>query len=160
EGDRFIVIHLMIAGRLRWRDPTAKSKVPASLILATFEFPRGTLYLTEAGSKRRASVHLVRGEASLVEFDRGGIGGPEGPRGGFAAQLTSENHTLKRSLTDPRLFSGIGNAYSDEILHRAQLSPLALTSRLEPEAITRLYHATRASLTEWTERLRAEVGDG
>jgi len=157
EDELFVVIHLMIAGRLRWRTPDAK--IPAKLALASFQFPTGVLVLTEAGRTRRASLHLVSGERSLREFDRGGLDVLLADRGSFAARLTSENHTLKRALTDPRLFSGIGNAYSDEILHRARLSPLALTSRLGEEEISRLFETTRTVLQEWTARLRAEAGD-
>jgi len=157
EGELFVVIHLMIAGRLRWR--TSGSKLPAKLALATFQFPFGVLVLTEAGRTRRASLHLVSGEAALREFDRGGLDVLDADRARFAERLTSENHTLKRALTDPRLFSGIGNAYSDEILHRARLSPLALTSRLGEEEISRLFETTGAVLREWTTRLRAEAGD-
>ena len=157
QGDLFLVIHLMIAGRLRWRPP---GKTLASKnVLAALTFPRGTLYLTEAGTSRRASIHLVRGEAGLAEFERGGLEVLDADLPAFAQRLTSENHTLKRALTDPRLFSGIGNAYSDEILHRARLSPLALTSKLSEAEIARLYHGTRAVLREWTERLRAAVGE-
>lgn len=158
EGERFAVIHLMIAGRLRWRPSGRKS--PGKIWLAAFAFEEGTLYLTEAGSSRRASLHLVAGESALAPFERGGLEPLEASRDTFAARLTSENHTLKRALTDPRLFSGIGNVYSDEILHRARLSPLTLTSKLAPDQIGRLYEATRATLGEWTARLRAEVGDG
>jgi formamidopyrimidine-DNA glycosylase len=157
EDELFIVIHLMIAGRLRWRAPDAK--IPAKLALASFQFPTGLLVLTEAGRTRRASLHLVSGERALREFDRGGLEVLVADGGSFAARLTSENHTLKRALTDPRLFSGIGNAYSDEILHRARLSPLALTSRLGEEEISRLFETTRVVLQEWTARLRAETGD-
>jgi formamidopyrimidine-DNA glycosylase len=158
EGERFIVIHLMIAGRLRWHARDAKP--PGQAALALFEFPAGILALTEAGTTRRASIHLVAGEAALAQFDRGGLEIFDVDREAFAARLVSENHTLKRALTDPRLFSGIGNAYSDEILHRARLSPLALTRKLDPDEIGRLFDATRATLSEWTARLRAEVGDG
>ena len=157
EGDRFLVIHLMIAGRLRWRPPG--KKVPKSLGLAAIEFEHGTLYLTEAGTSRRASVHFVEGEASLAPFDRGGIEPLEATLAEFAARLRSENHTVKRALTDPRLFSGIGNAYSDEILHAARLSPLALTSRLSDDDVARLHEATRTTLVAWTDRLRAEAGE-
>ena len=163
EDELFLVIHLMIAGRLRWSDHEAVKKPrlpPRKLTLATFDFPSGALILTEAGSTRRASIHLVRGEAALREFDRGGLEVLEAGLPEFAARLRLENHTLKRALTDPRLFSGIGNAYSDEILHRARLSPLTLTSRLEDAQIGRLYHATRDTLRDWTARLRAESGDG
>ena len=158
EGGLFVVIHLMIAGRLRWRPPGAKT--PGRIGLAAFDFPGGTLLLTEAGSKRRASLHLVRGEAALAGFDRGGLEPLETSLAGFRDRLVSESHTLKRALTDPRLFSGIGNAYSDEILHRARLSPVALTRRLDDDGIERLYGAVRAVLVEWTDRLRREAGDG
>jgi formamidopyrimidine-DNA glycosylase len=158
EGDLFIVIHLMIAGRLRWRTPD--KPIRGKLAQAAFEFPDGTLYLTEAGSKRRASIHLVSGEAALAEVDRGGAEPLLVDLHTFSERLLSENHTLKRALTDPRLFSGIGNAYSDEILHRARLSPMTLTRRLQPEEIERLYNATRETLIEWTARLRADVGEG
>lgn len=156
EEELFLVIHLMIAGRFRWKPPGTK---PAGkLVLASFEFPEGSLFLTEAGTKRRASIHLVAGEESLSQFDRGGLEVLESDLASFANRLTSENHTLKRALTDPRLFSGIGNAYSDEILHRARLSPLALTRRLSEAEIDRLYQATRATLEGWIVRLRDQAG--
>jgi formamidopyrimidine-DNA glycosylase len=155
EDELFLVIHLMIAGRLRWRPPGTRP--PGRLGLAAFEFPTGVLLLTEAGTKRRASIHLVRGAAALSEFERGGLEVLEADLDAFTERLTSENHTLKRALTDPRLFSGIGNAYSDEILHRARLSPLALTRKLSPNEIARLFDAIRGTLREWIERLRAEV---
>jgi len=157
EGDLFVVIHLMIAGRLRWRAPgkTLRGK----MLLAEFVFPDGTLYLTEAGSKRRASIHVVESEAALAAFERGGLEVMNASLAEFGARLRSENHTLKRSLTDPRLMSGIGNAYSDEILHRAKLSPLMLSSRLSDEQVAQLFHATRMTLAEWTDRLRVEAGD-
>ncbi|MFN2563579.1 MAG: Fpg/Nei family DNA glycosylase [Gemmatimonadaceae bacterium] len=158
EGDLFLVIHLMIAGRLRWR-PLSTKPPGSKLVLAALEFPDGTLFLTEAGSKRRASLHLVAGEDALRQFDRGGLEVLEAGLDQFAARLRSESHTLKRALTDPRLFSGIGNAYSDEILHRARLSPLARTGKLSDEEVARLYDATRDTLTRWTARLLAEVGD-
>jgi formamidopyrimidine-DNA glycosylase len=158
EGERFVVIHLMIAGRLRWH--AAGAKPPGKSALALFEFPTGTLALTEAGTKRRASIHLVAGEAGLAPFMRGGLEVLEAEERQFAERLRSESHTLKRALTDPRIFSGIGNAYSDEILHRARLSPLALTRKLDDEAVRRLFEATRATLLDWTDRLRAEVGGG
>jgi formamidopyrimidine-DNA glycosylase len=154
----FLVIHLMIAGRLRWR-PLAKP-MKGKLVLATLAFPQGLLHLTEAGSTRRASVHLVRGRAALAAFDRGGLEPLDATRDAFAARLRSENHTLKRALTDPPLFSGIGNAYSDEILHRARLGPLVLTSRLTEDEVTKLFVATQAVLREFTARIRAEVGAG
>jgi formamidopyrimidine-DNA glycosylase len=158
EGELFVVLHLMIAGRLRWRAPGKKP--PGKIALAAFVFPNGTLYFTEAGSTRRASMHIVAGERALDAFDRGGLDVMECSLDAFAERLTSENHTLKRALTDPRLFSGIGNAYSDEILHRARLSPLMLTSKLDQEQLRRLHDATIDVLREWTDRLRAEVGDG
>jgi formamidopyrimidine-DNA glycosylase len=154
----FLVLHLMIAGRLHWKPPGAK---PAGKIgLAAFDFPSGTLILTEAGSKRRASLHVVRGEAELARHDPDGLEVLDADSGAFMTVLRRHNHTLKRALTDPHLFSGIGNAYSDEILHRARLSPLTWTSRLTDEEADRLFAATRATLTEWTDRLRAEAGDG
>jgi formamidopyrimidine-DNA glycosylase len=156
EGERFLVIHLMIAGRLRWRPPG--KKLPGKLALAAIELEEGTLFLSEAGSTRRASVHLVVGEAALAQFDRGGLEVLDAPLDAFAGRLRSENHTLKRALTDPRLFSGIGNAYSDEILHRARLSPLALTSRVADDEVARLHAATRLTLAEWTDRLRRATG--
>jgi formamidopyrimidine-DNA glycosylase len=157
EGDLFLVLHLMIAGRLRWRELGAKAG--GKLVLAVLEFPHGAIHFTEAGSKRRASMHLVAGSERLREFDRGGLEVLEADEAAFTERLTSENHTLKRALTDPRLFSGIGNAYSDEILHRARLSPLALTSRLTTDEITTLYQATRATLQDWIDRLSRETGD-
>ena len=157
DRDVFAVLHLMIAGRLRWRVPGAKP--PGRIALAAFVFPNGTLFLTEAGSTRRASIHLVAGKPGLAEFDRGGLEVLDSSAAAFGERLTSENHTLKRALTDPRLFSGIGNAYSDEILHRARLSPLMLTSKLDTDQIERLHSATLITLGEWTARLRAVAGD-
>ena len=157
EGDLFVVIHLMIAGRFRWH-PLGK-KAGGKLVLAVFEFPDGLLFLTEAGTKRRASIHLVSGEAALGQFERGGLEVLESDLASFAQRLRSENHTLKRALTDPRLFSGIGNAYSDEILHRARLSPMTLSSRLTEDEIATLYQATRATLEDWIDRLRREAGE-
>jgi formamidopyrimidine-DNA glycosylase len=154
EDDLFLVIHLMIAGRLRWI--AAGGKVPGKIGLAAFDFPNGTLVLTEAGSKRRASLWLVRGEQSLAQFERGGLEVLEADVTQFAERLERENHTLKRSLTDPRLFSGVGNAYSDEILHRARLSPIKHTRKLSEEEIARLFEATRSVMLEWTDRLRKE----
>ena len=154
EGDLHLVLHLMIAGRLHWDEKRAGRKTRGTLAL--FEFDRGTLSLTEAGTKRRASLHLVQGEAALRAMDPGGIEVMEVDAKAFAAQLQKENHTLKRALTDPRLFSGIGNAYSDEILHRAKLSPIGLTGSLSEEQMQTLYTATRAVLHEWTQRLRTE----
>jgi formamidopyrimidine-DNA glycosylase len=158
DGELFIVIHLMIAGRLRWRAVGGKLP-PKGSILAAFHFPNGVLVLTEAGTTRRASMHIVRGEAGLSDFDRGGLEVLDASLADFSARLTSENHTLKRALADPRLFSGIGNAYSDELLHRARLSPVKLTRKLTTEEIARLFDATRETLTEWTSRLRAEAGE-
>jgi formamidopyrimidine-DNA glycosylase len=155
DADLFLVIHLMIAGRLRWLD--AGGKAPARITLAVFEFASGWLVFTEAGTKRRASLHVVRGAAGLASLAAGGLEVQEASLSDFAARLTSESHTLKRGLTDPRLFSGIGNAYSDEILHRARLSPLTLTRKLGPAEITRLFEATRDVLAEWTTRLRAQA---
>jgi len=156
DDDLHLVIHLMIAGRLRWKPRGAKP--PGRIGLVAFDFPNGTLLLTEAGSKRRASMHLVVGTEALAIFDRGGLEPLEADQAAFTERLLSENHTLKRALADPRLFSGIGNAYSDEILHRAHLSPLQLTSRLQVEEIARLYRSVRDVLTEWTDRLRQETG--
>ena len=156
EDDLFLVIHLMIAGRLRW--VPAGGKVPGKIGLAAFDFTNGTLILTEAGSKRRASLWLVRGEKSLEQFERGGLEVLDCHIAEFTERLTRENHTLKRSLTDPGLFSGIGNAYSDEILHRAKLSPIKHTRRLSEEEIQRLLDATKTTLIEWTERLREKSG--
>jgi formamidopyrimidine-DNA glycosylase len=156
DDDLWIVIHLMIAGRFRWLKPAAK--IPGRMGLAGFDFPSGSLILTEAGTQRRASITIVRGETALEEFDRGGAEPLEIDEATFGARLTGQNHTLKRSFTDPRIFSGIGNAYSDEIFHRARISPIKLTSRLTPDEIARLYSATREVLTEWTDRLRAASG--
>jgi formamidopyrimidine-DNA glycosylase len=158
DGDVFVVIHLMIAGRLRWRPSDKPMK--GKLVQAVFEFADGSLSLTEAGSKRRASITLVRGAEALRAIDRGGLEPLDATEAEFAARLRSEGHTVKRALTDPRLFSGIGNSYSDEILHRARMSPTALTRKMSDEAVGRLYRATRETLTEWTEKLRAEVGEG
>ena len=157
EHDLFLVVHLMIAGRLRWLANDAKP--PGRITLAIVEFANGRVAFTEAGTKRRASLHLVHGRAALSKFDMGGLDVEYADRAAFGERLTSENHTLKRALTDPRLFSGIGNAYSDEILHRARLSPLALTRKLSDPQIARLYTATRSVLAEWTERLRADAGE-
>jgi formamidopyrimidine-DNA glycosylase len=156
EGDLFLVIHLMIAGRLRWKP--RDTNPPGKSGLASLVFPAGVLLLTEAGTKRRASIHLVAGADRLQEFDRGGLEVLESDEASFAERLRSESHTLKRALTDPRLFSGIGNAYSDEILHRARLSPLARTGKLTAEEISRLYQATRGTLEDWIVRLRREAG--
>jgi len=158
--DLFLVIHLMIAGRLRWRVPGQKPGIGPKLILATFQFANGTLFFTEASSKKRASIQLVRGEPALRALDPGGLEPLDATREQFHDALTRENHTLKRSLTDPHLFSGIGNAYSDEILHAARLSPLKLTRTLSDEELLRLYDAARATLRLWIDHLRAEVKDG
>jgi formamidopyrimidine-DNA glycosylase len=157
ESDLFIVIHLMIAGRFRWL--AAGAKIPGKLGLAALDFPNGTLLLTEAGSKRRASIHLVRGADALRAHDPGGLEPLECSLADFRAALTRERHTLKRTLTDPHVFSGIGNAYSDEILHRARLSPVQMTTNLSDEEIERLWRATRETLIDWTDRLRAEAGE-
>jgi len=156
ENDLFLVIHLMIAGRFHWKKP--KASVPKKVGHAAFDFPTGTLLLTEASTKKRASLHLVRGRSSLAQFDRGGLEVLDSSLEEFAGALAKENHTVKRALTDPRLFSAIGNAYSDEILHRARLSPLKLTRQLTEEEIGRLHAATTSTLREWIERLRAETG--
>lgn len=158
EGDRWLVLHLMIAGRLQWSD--AGEKPLARNALATLFFPNGALVLTEAGTKHRAALHVVDGEAGLQAHKRGGIDASAATTAEFAAVLTRENHTLKRALTDPQLFSGIGNAYSDEILHAARLSPVALTKKLSTEDVTRLHTAVREVLALWTERLRREAGAG
>ena len=154
----FLVIHLMIAGRLRWREPGQKPGVGPRMILAVFEFANGTLLFTEASSKKRASIQLVRGEAALAALDPGGIEPLDATLAAFRDALTRDNHTLKRALTDPHLFSGIGNAYSDEILHAARLSPLKLTRSLSDEEILRLFDATRATLRVWIAQLREECG--
>ncbi len=157
EEQLFLVLHLMIAGRLRWRERGAA--IPGRMGLAAFDFPAGTLILTEAGSKRQASIHLVRGEAGLSEFERGGLEVLDSHLAGFAERLTRENHTLKRTLTDPTIFSGIGNAYSDEILHAARLSPMKQTRQLTEAEIARLHVAVIGTLEAWIERTREEVGD-
>lgn len=180
EDDIWLVLHLMIAGRLHWRPTVGAGLVPARRghpqgmplretpllatglprrALAAFDFPKGSLVLTEAGSRKRASLHVVRGGEALQTLDPGGLEVLDAELDAFTARLTSENHTLKRALADPHLFSGIGNAYSDEILHRAQLSPAALTGRLKQEEIERLYEATLQTLREWTENLRRETGN-
>jgi formamidopyrimidine-DNA glycosylase len=156
EGGVWLAVHLMIAGRFHWRDRSPS--LSAKNFLAAFEFDSGWLVLTEAGSQHRAALHVIAGEEGLRELDAGGIEVLEADVTAFAAALRSENHTLKRALTDPRLFSGIGNAYSDEILHRAQLSPVAMTQRLDGESIERLFQATGEVLREWIERLRREAG--
>lgn len=158
EGDHFLVVHLMIAGRLRFRERGAP--IPKRLGLAAFDFDSGTVILTEAGTSRRASLHVVRGEEALGAFSRGGIEPLDANREEFRAAIRRENHTLKRALSDPRILSGIGNAYSDEILFAANLSPVTLTSRLSDEEIDRLRDACRATLLEWVERLRIEAGEG
>ncbi len=167
DQDYWLVLHLMIAGRLHWQDrgpaaagPRVKKLSARSRDVAAFNFDSGCLTLSEAGSRKRASIHLVAGAEKLVDFDPGGLEVLDSPLEEFAARLTGENHTLKRALTDPHLMSGIGNAYSDEILHAAQLSPAALTGRLTAEEIARLYEATRNTLRDWTERLRVETGSG
>lgn len=155
EDDLFLALHLMIAGRLHWKPPGAK--LPGRAGLAAFDFPAGTLVLTEAGTKRRAALHLVRGAAALAALDRGGLEVLSADLAAFGEALGRENHTLKRALTDPALFSGIGNAYSDEILHRARLSPVKLTARLTEDEVSTLFEAARAVLREWTDRLRREA---
>jgi formamidopyrimidine-DNA glycosylase len=157
DDQLFLVIHLMIAGRLRWREPGQKPGAGPKMILASLEFPAGTLFFTEAGSTRRASMQLVRGEAELAGLDRGGIEPLEADLEQVREALTRESRTLKRALTDPRLFSGIGNAYSDEILHAAKLSPLKLTRSLTDEEVFRLYEAMRSTLTTWINRRRDEA---
>ncbi len=154
DAELFLVLHLMIAGRLRWLSPG--SRPPAKISLASFEFSSGTLALTEASGKKRASLHVLRGEPGLRALDPGGLDVLDAGPASFRAALRRENHTLKRALTDPRLFSGIGNAYSDEILHAARLSPVALSSRLSDEAAERLRAATQRTLTTWIERLRRQ----
>ena len=157
EGELYLVLHLMIAGRLRWKERGAKP--PGRIGHAAFDFPDGSLILTEAGTKKRATLFAVRGEAALAAHDPGGLEPLGAPLAAFAAALRRENHTLKRALTDPHLLAGIGNAYSDEILHRARLSPVALTQRLSDEEVARLHAATQETLRLWTERLREETGD-
>ncbi len=157
EGDLWLVLHLMIAGRLHWKERGAKLVRPRGL--AAFDFPNGTLLWTEAGSQKRASLHIVDGEEGLQALDPGGLEVLGADLDQFAAALTRENHTLKRALTDPHLFSGIGNAYSDEILWQAQLSPMQLTQKLKPEQITRLYEAVRSTLANWVSQLRKEAGE-
>ncbi len=158
--DLFLVIHLMIAGRLRWLASGSSQKRPGRIVLAEFEFPNGILLLTEAGTRRRASLHFVRGTGALLDLDRGGIDVLSSTLPAFSERLKAENHTLKRALTDPRLFSGIGNAYSDEILHAAKLSPLALSKRLSDPEVARLHCATLEVLGGWIRRLRSETGEG
>ena len=158
DADLFLVIHLMVAGRLRWKK--SQAKIPGKLGLAAFDFESGTLLLTEAGSRKRASLHVAAGEEALGAHDRGGLEVLDADVPAFAEVLRRETHTLKRTLTDPRLLSGIGNAYSDEVLHRARLSPFKLTDTLTEEDVGRLFEATRDVLTEWTSRLRNETGEG
>jgi formamidopyrimidine-DNA glycosylase len=158
EGDLWLVLHLMIAGRLHWRERGAKVARPRGV--AALDFSNGTLLWTEAGSQKRATLHLVSGEDGLLALDPGGIEVFEANHGQFESALRSENHTLKRALTDPRLFSGIGNAYSDEILWEARLSPMQLTQKMTLEEVERLYDAVRATLAQWTERLRDETAEG
>jgi formamidopyrimidine-DNA glycosylase len=158
EDDLFLVVHLMIAGRLRWRPPDAK--LNRKLGLAAFDFPAGTLVLTEASTRKRAGLWGVRGADAVAAFDAGGLEPLDADLAAFTAALRRERHTLKRTLTDPRLFAGIGNAYSDEILHRARLSPVTMSDRLDDDAIARLHAATQTVLREFTERIRAEVGEG
>ena len=158
EGELFLVFHLMIAGRFRWKETGAK--VPGKVGLFALDFPNGTLILTEAGTQKRASLHVVQGREELARHDPGGIEVLDATLPEFAAALQRENHTLKRSLTDPHLFSGIGNAYSDEILHAARLSPFKLTNSLTDEEVRRLHDATTRTLRDWTERLLADTGDG
>jgi formamidopyrimidine-DNA glycosylase len=157
DGDVFVVIHLMIAGRFRWKERGAA--VPGKVGLAAFDFPNGTLLLTEAGSKRQASLHFVRGEAGLAAHDPGGVEPLEVSRDEFARALQRENHTIKRALTDPHIFSGIGNAYSDEILHAARMSPMKQTAQLSDAEIERLHGATVDTLTGWRQRLIDETGE-
>ncbi|HWH49128.1 MAG TPA: DNA-formamidopyrimidine glycosylase family protein [Burkholderiales bacterium] len=158
EGELFLVLHLMVAGRLRWLD--GKTGPPGKLALAALEFDNGTLVFTEAGTKRRASIHLVHGEAAMNALHAGGMEVLESELPAFSQRLKAENHTLKRALTDPHIFSGIGNAYSDEILHRARLSPIALTGTLDEQEVSRLFDAVRAVLQEWINRLRKEAAGG
>lgn len=158
EGDLFLIVHLMIAGRFRWRK--ADAAIPKSNGLAAFDFDAGTLMLTEAGKKRRASLHVVRGQDALAAFDRGGLEVSSASLAEFREALLRENHTLKRALTDQRVLSGIGNAYSDEILWRAKLSPFKQTRSLNDCELSSVFEATRSTLDDWTERLRAEIGDG
>jgi formamidopyrimidine-DNA glycosylase len=156
EGELFVLIHLMIAGRLHWKD--AGAKLPGKIGLAALDFSTGTVTLTEAGSKRRAAIHLVRGEAALAAHDPGGLELWEADAAAFRDAITRESHTLKRTLTDPRILSGIGNAYSDEILHRARLSPVRMTRQLSEDESARLFEAAKATLADWIERLRREAG--
>ena len=157
DDDLFVVVHLMIAGRLRWRERGVP--IPGKVGLAAFDFPTGTVLFTEAGSRRQASIHIVRGETALEAFDPGGLEVLDADPATFAERITRENHTLKRALTDPHILSGIGNAYSDEILHAARLSPMKQTQTLSSEEIERLYHATLETLRSWITRLREDAGD-
>jgi formamidopyrimidine-DNA glycosylase len=158
ESDLFLVLHLMIAGRLHWK--SAGARPPGKIGLAAFDFSTGTLTVTEAGTTRRASMHLVRGAGALADFDRGGLEVFDADLPSFRAALARESHTLKRALTDPRILSGIGNAYSDEILHRARLSPVKLTRSLTDDEAARLFDACRTTLADWIDRLRADTGAG
>jgi formamidopyrimidine-DNA glycosylase len=158
EADLFLVLHLMIAGRLHWKEPGAK--LAGKVGLAAFDFNSGTLTLTEAGTKKRAALYVVRGEQALAAHNPGGLEVLDCTLEDFRAALVAENHTLKRTLTDPHVFSGIGNAYSDEILHRARLSPLALTQKLTPAAVRKLHQAVQEAMKDWIDRLRKEAGDG
>ncbi len=159
EEDLFLILHLMVAGRLKWRAADAPIPIPKKIGLLSLDFDPGSVLLTEASPKKRAWVRVVEGRAALAALDPGGLEPLECPRGAFVARLRSENHTLKRALTDPTLFSGIGNAYSDEILHAAKLSPVALTSRLSDAEAAHLFDATRSTLLDWTDRLRRETGE-
>jgi formamidopyrimidine-DNA glycosylase len=156
DGDLFVLIHLMIAGRLHWKE--AGAKLPGKIGLAALDFSTGTITLTEAGSKRRAAIHLVRGESALGAHDPGGLELLGADLAGFRAALSRESHTLKRALTDPRILSGVGNAYSDEILHRARLSPVRMTRQLSEEETARLFQAAKTTLADWIERLRRQAG--
>jgi formamidopyrimidine-DNA glycosylase len=158
EQQLYLVFHLMIAGRFLWKHEEAK--IPHKIGLAAFDFSNGTLLLTEAGTKRRASLHIIRGEAALMKFDRGGIEVLEADLNSFGEAITRENHTVKRALTDPRIISGIGNTYSDEILHRSRLSPFKYTTHLSEDEIDRLFSTCRAILFEWTDIIRKKTGDG
>src|SRR5438477_3850444 len=158
EDDLFVVIHLMIAGRFRWKEQGAP--ITGKIGLAAFDFSNGTLLLTEASQKKRAAIHLLRGEDALADFDRGGLEPLEASLDQFRSRLLAGNHTIKRALTDPDLFSGIGNAYSDEILHRAKMSPVRLTRAMDDDEVATLYVATRSVLQEWIDRLRAEANGG
>jgi len=158
DGDLFVLVHLMIAGRLHWKD--AGAKLPGKIGLAALDFSTGTVTLTEAGSRRRAALHLVRGEAALAAHDPGGLELFDADLAAFRAAITRESHTLKRTLTDPRILSGVGNAYSDEILHRARLSPVRMTRQLSEEETARLFEAAKATLVDWIERLRREAAGG